>query len=156
VKTFTRTIRNAAEAQQLNRWLGNASQFPFTITVAPGKEKRSSQQNRLQFQWVNDAANQGDQTQEEYRAYCKLHYGVPILRNEDEHFRAQYDAIIRPLSYEQKLALMSPPIDFPVTSLMTVKQKTQYLNQMWQHFTGLGFQLTDPAMLGMEGWREAQ
>lgn len=85
-----------------------------------------------------------DETAEEKRAYCKLHFGIPILRAESDDFRDTYDRIIRPMSYEQKLELMAAPIDFPVTRIMTVKQKTQFLDAVFGHYTSLGVQLTMP------------
>lgn len=115
------------------------------IDVRPLKHSRSYEQNRLQWLWYKEASLQGDMTPQEYRAYCKAHFGVPILRAEDEEFRAVYDKVIRPLDYADKLELMREPIDFPVTSRMTVAQMTEYLNQVHGHFRGLGFELTEPA-----------
>lgn len=154
-KPITRVVRSKSDLQKLMLWLNARSEFPFTIQLKRGEPTRTVAQNRLQWQWFNDAAAQGDQTASEYRAYCKLHFGVPILREENEDFRAQYDALVRPLAYEHKLALMLEPIELPVTSLMNTKQKTRYLDAVWQHFTGQGYQLTDPAMLGIADWREA-
>ena len=114
------------------------------IEVREESRKRSAEQNRLQRMWVNEAAKQGDQTAEEYRAYCKLHFGVPILRAENEEFRIKYDRIIKPMPYETKLELMAEPFDFPVTRLMTSKQKTKYLDQCYVFLTGQGYVLTEP------------
>ena len=117
---------------------------PYTVSVVDGR-KRSVEQNRLQRMWMLEAADQlGEYTPEEYRAYCKLHFGVPILRGEDEEFRAVYDAVIRSASYENKLLMMAVPIDLPVTSRMKVGQKKRYLDDVYAHFTGLGCQLTEP------------
>lgn len=114
------------------------------IDIKPAKNTRTHKQNRMQFQWYLDAEKQGDQTAQEYRAYAKLHHGVPILRSEDEGFRAIYDQLIRPLEYEDKLKLMMEPIDFPVTSRMTVKQKGKYLDEVRKDFESQGFVLTEP------------
>jgi hypothetical protein len=70
--------------------------------------------------------------------------GVPILRAENELFCERYDAIVRPLPYEQKLAIMMEPLDLPVTRLMTTEQKTRYLDHIHKHFTDLGLELTNP------------
>lgn len=121
-----------------------AQDTPFTISITPGK-RRSIYQNRLQRKWMKEAADQlRDESAEGYRAYCKLHFGVPILRSENEDFCRAYDQWIRPLSYEAKLAYMSVPLDFPVTRLMTVKQKKQYLADVEVYLRGLGVKLTDP------------
>jgi hypothetical protein len=121
--------------------------LPLTVTLAKGG-KRSLKQNRLQRQWLNEIAEQlGDRTPEEVRGYCKLTIGVPILRAENEAFRERYDAIVKPLPYEQKLALMMEPLDFPVSRLMSTKQATAYLDGIHRHFSEKGIVLTDPGDL---------
>jgi hypothetical protein len=93
---------------------------------------------------MNEAAEQlGEDTSEGYRAYCKAWFGLPILC-EDEAFCKDYNDIVRPLTYEQKIKIMGLPIDFPVTRLMSVAQKQRYLDAVYEHFTGLGCQLTEP------------
>lgn len=153
MKPQSRTIRSKTDAKHLIAYIGNASEFPFVVDIKSGEQKRSTQQNRLQRLWCKEAGEQGDMSAEEYRGYCKLHFGVPILRMEDEEFKGIYDSVIRPLPYENKLKLMTVPIDLPVTSRMGVKQKTRYLDAMHQHFISLGFLLTDPSLLGMDDWR---
>ena len=123
---------------------------PVVVELGRPDDSRSARQNRLQFQWYKDAEDQGDMTAEEYRAYCKLHFGVGILKEENDDFAMQYDELIRPLEYEEKIALMKPPIDLPVTSLMKTKGMSKYLNAVWNHFTGLGIKLTDPQMMGLD------
>lgn len=149
-KPLTRVIRKPEDLQQLIMLLRGRSDLPITVTIKAGEPKRSEKQNRLLWQWFKDAEEQGDMTATEQRAYCKLTLGVPILRAENDDFRLQYDELIKPLEYIDKLALMLPPIELPVTSLMTVKQKTAFLDQVWNHYSCLGYQLTDPAQLGIE------
>ena len=115
------------------------------VSITKISSKRSVEQNRTQRMWHNEAAEfLRDETAEEKRAYCKLHFGVPILRNEDDNFCAEYDRLIRPMAYEDKLSLMALPIDFPVTRLMSTDQKCRYLNQVEVHYRGLGVPLTEP------------
>jgi len=114
------------------------------IELKENERGRTAQQNRLQRKWMSEAAEQGDMTAEEFRGLCKLHIGVPMLREADEHFRAEYDRVIKPLPYEIKLACMMEPFDFSVTRLMKVKMKAQYLDQVYVYLTGLGFKLTEP------------
>lgn len=117
----------------------------WVLTIEERGEHRSAQQNRLQHKWHSEAANQlRDESAEDKRAFCKLHFGVPILRAEDPEFRIKYDQNIRPLSYDTKLDLMKEPFDFPVTRLMTVKQKTRFMDRIWEHYTSLGVRLTHP------------
>jgi hypothetical protein len=139
----TRTIRTEEDYDRLCVFLSERKK-PFTITVEDGV-RRSTDQNRLAFLWYNEISQQLDGwTVEDARAYCKLVVGVPLLRAENEHFREKYDKIIKPLPYETKLELMSEPVEFPVTSLMTVKQMIEYLNGIQQHWSGHGVLLTDP------------
>lgn len=142
----SRVIRTEADIDSLRRLL-LARKLPVTISVTAG-EHRTTPQNRLQRQWCNDAATQlGDRTAEDVRAYSKLHFGVPILRAENEAYCAKYDATVRPMPYEMKLALMAAPFDLSVTREMTVKQLTAYLDAMARHWSGLGVRLTDPEAL---------
>lgn len=128
------------------RFIGQ-QKLPFTATLTAGKH-RTTQQNRLQRQWMTDINLQAPGESPEYwRGYCKLHFGVPILREENEAFRLQYDRIIKPLPYEHKLEAMREPMSMPVTRIMTVKQKTAYLDAIHQHFSAQGIELTDPAAL---------
>ena len=149
-KAVIRTINAPGDLQRAFLLCRGRSKYPYTITVTDGKEKRSNAQNRLQRQWCNDAEQQGDQTAEEYRGFCKLHFGIAILKDEDEQFATEYDSDIKPLPYETKLKLMMEPFSLAITSRMSVKGKTKYLDAMWNHFTSIGFQLTDPGLLGLE------
>ena len=138
-----RAVATEYDRTLLLRFIGG-HKLPFTANITSGI-KRSSKQNRLNRQWMNDISEQMDGWSAEFaRGYCKLHFGVPILRNEDEAFRLEYDAIIMPLPYEHKLKLMMVPFDFGVTRLMKVPQQTAYLNAVQQHFAEQGVVLTDP------------
>jgi len=139
----SRIIRNDSDLSLLVRFL-RLQKRPFTVDITKGKH-RTVEQNRLQRLWLNEIAEQlGDNTPEEVRGYCKLTMGVPILRAESEAFRARYDAVVKPLGYEQKLALMMEPLDLPVTRLMSTEQKTRYLDAIVRHFGEQGVRLTQP------------
>ncbi len=118
--------------------------YPIEVCFGEFQDSRSKAQNRLQYQWWKDAEEQGDQKAWEYRGYCKLHYGIPILRRDSVEYREKYDQIIKPLTYESKLALMLEPLEYPVTSAMTVKQHGEFLDRVWRHFTEIGIKLTNP------------
>ena len=138
----SRVIRTEADIDAL-RLLLKARKLPVTVEIAAGAT-RTTPQNRLQYRWYSDAASQlGDRTAQDVKRYCKLHFGVPIMRDESELFREKYDRLLRPRPYEEKLEMM----DFwPVTSVMTVKQETAYLDAMSRHWAGQGVRLTDPEM----------
>lgn len=135
--------------QHLGRFLqALTSDCEYLVTVeklTSASRRRTLDQNSLQHKWHTEAAQQlGEGTAEDYRAFCKLYFGVPILRAESPDFREQYDSIIRPLPYEKKLDLMKAPIDLPVTRLMSVKQTTQYLDEVQRHYMSQGVALTIP------------
>ena len=136
-------IRDEQERMQLLTLIGNRK-CPMTVTIVNGGQ-RSIEQNRLQRLWHNEAADQlGDETAEDKRAWAKLCIGVPILRDESDSFREQYDRVFKVLPYTTKLDLMKEPFDFPVTRLMTSKQKSKFLNELQRHYLGQGVLLTDP------------
>ena len=66
-----------------------------------------------------------------WKCFCKLHFGVMILRSEDEEFRQAYDSCIKGLTYEQKLEVMKV---LPVTSRMNKEQKSRYMDAVIGHF----------------------
>lgn len=141
----TRVLRSEEDRAAALTWL-RSIQLPCTLSVAKGAN-RTVEQNRLQRLWINEAADQlgGNQTAEELRGWLKLHIGVPMLREESEDFREQYDRIIKPLPYEDKLAIMMEPLDFPVTRLMATSTKTRYLDEMHRYLSvELGCALTEP------------
>ena len=135
-----RVIRSLAEFEEFVR-LGRTLKWPQTLQWSPGAD-RSLEQNKTQFLWAREAAEQrGDMTIEEVRCEWKLIFGVPILRAENDDFRAVYDEAIKPLSYERKLKAMR---FIPVTSEMTVKQMTAYLDTIQRECAEQGIRLTDP------------
>ena len=140
----THIVRSAEDMERVARLVGNLKP-PLTITVTSGAS-RSLEQNKLQRLWCMEAAEQlGDRTAEEIRGFCKLHYGVPIMREGHDDFRETYDRLIKPLPYEPKLAYMMEPLDFPITRLMTGGEKSQYLDAMHKGLSELGVKLTEPS-----------
>ncbi len=103
------------------------------LDVKTGKD-RSLDQNAILHAWITQIANElREQTAAQIKAECKLVYGVPILRAEDEEFREFYDRAIKWMTYEQKLDAMA---FVPVTSIMTVKQLSQFLTGMQEGYRG--------------------
>lgn len=136
----TRTIQTPDQIPSLLRLIGNRK-LPVTVTVTDGAAK-TTRQNKTQFMWFKEVAEQlGDRTAADVRKEVKLTLGVPILRSENEAFRVKYDRILRPLPYEDKLELMEW---FPITSLMTTKQHTAFLDAVFLKFTQQGVVLTMP------------
>lgn len=102
------------------------------ISYKTGKS-RSAKQNNHVYAWYAELARllREDDTLG-WRCFCKLQFGVPILRAEDAEFREFYDGSIKDsFTYEQKLAAMKY---LPVTSLMTKKQLKAYEAAMQDYF----------------------
>jgi hypothetical protein len=145
----TRIIRSIEDAGKLAQFIAAQPKFPMLVTITQGDPRRPAQ-NRLAQRWFADIARQlGDQDREAVRAECKMLFGVPILRAENEAFRAEYDAMLRPLSYEAKLRAIRV-FDIPVTRMMTTKQMTEFMDAMQQHWSSMGVRLTDPEALKYE------
>lgn len=104
---------------------------------------RSLDQNAISHAWYEQLARElRDDDALGWKAYCKLHHGVPLLRAEDEEYRQAYDTSIKAwASYEQKLAVMRY---WPVTSLMTKPQLSKYLEAMQADFAKRGVMLEFP------------
>ena len=143
----TRILRTEGDIEAL-RLLLRARKLPLTVHITAGAD-RTGQQNALAFAWYLDIANQlGDRTAADARAHCKLYHGVRMLHTESEPFRMAWDRLIKGrFTLEEKLELMLPPHDYPVTRLMTVKQMTAYLDGISREFTAQGVRLTDPEAL---------
>ena len=93
---------------------------------------RSLDQNAISHVWYEQIARElPEDDKRGWRRFCKLHYGVPILRAENEDFRAFYDAGVKRLVYEQKIAAME---FVPVTSIMTKAQLSRYLEDVQESF----------------------
>lgn len=113
----------------------------LTVSIAEGKS-RSLDQNAISHAWYEQVARElREDTALAVKAFCKLTMGVPILRLADDDFRAKYDRAVRPMAYEDKLTLMEW---FPVTSLMTTPQLSQYLEAMQKHYSRHGVWLQFP------------
>lgn len=142
-----RDVKTEFERKQLLKFI-EQQKLPFTVEITIGR-RRTVEQNKLQRLWMKEVAEQlGDRSAEEVRGYCKLHFGVPILREEHEGFRVKYDQVVKPLPYDQKLEIMMEPLDLPVTRLMTTAQKTAFLDAIFRHWSEMGLVLTLPPEKG--------
>lgn len=110
----------------------------YVVTIS--EPNRSKLQNDKSHAWYAEIAHAlPEHDAKEWRRYCKLHHGVPILRAEDEDFKDFYDAAMkRSLTYEKKLQAM----DFvPVTSIMTKSQLSRYFDAVQADFFSKGLEL---------------
>jgi len=94
---------------------------------------RTLKQNNWIYQAYKMLAIQGDQTELEYKAYCKYALGLPILMDlfPDE---ADYTRdMLQSISYENRLKFI---LNYPVTSRFTLKPCAQYIDEITNHYNG--------------------
>jgi len=142
-------LRDAGAAENACRFIKGININPddlLEVIVRDHEKKRTDPQNKLQWRiMVQIAGAKGDETPEDIQAYCKLHVGVPILRAENDDFREKYDRVVKPLPYEVKLEIMKGKFSFPVTSIMTTKQKSRYIEEVARHFAQQGIYVSLPS-----------
>jgi hypothetical protein len=105
----------------------------FQIQIFTGK-KRSIDQNFVMHGWFAKVADEEKEyTAGQVKCLCKYHFGLPILRADDEYFNDACKKVIDPLPYESRIAAMEY---MPVTSLMTTVRLKHMMEQMQDHYAG--------------------
>ena len=111
------------------------------VQMSTGK-RRSLDQNAISHVWYEQVAEElREDTALGVKRYCKLHFGVPILRTDDAEFRELYDATVKPMPYEHKLRAMDL---LDVTSLFDKGQFSQYLEEVQRHYLSRNVRLEFP------------
>jgi len=134
-------IRNELERKAAMHRIHELEPGDWIMDIKPFEKNRTDAQNRLSFKWYTEWGKSTGYGTEHHRNYCKLHFGVPILRRDRPEFADTYDRIIKPLSYEKKLDVME---FIDITSIMGVRQMTEYLNEIEQAAAIEGIKLTHP------------
>lgn len=136
----SRTLNDQSDIPMLAALLGTLK-LPVTVSWIVGRD-RTAEQNRLMWLWAQEAADQrGDMSRTEVQQEWKLRHGVPILRAEDPEFRQTYDAAVKALPYDRKLALMAY---MPITSEFKVPQMVAFLDAVDRECAQQGIRLTQP------------
>ena len=120
---------------------------PFVVELLPAH--RTIPQNRLFYLMYDIIGKQlygGDS--DHARNEVKLTIGVPILRRDSEKFHETYDRLIKPASYEDKLAMMEY---ISVSSLFDKAQGTEYIKKIFDTYSqkGVGWSELIIAQVGM-------
>lgn len=123
---------------------------PVSVQVKTYDMKRSEAQNAVSHLWYKEiAAEGGEYTPDQVKCRAKKHFGVPILLAESERFNSAWLKAIEAFpSYEEQVDELLA--FFPVTSLMTSKQMSQYLTDFYR-VQGQRYKLTDPKVYGLDG-----
>lgn len=132
--------------QSLQSFIGDIredfAKHKYIIVNTKAGKDRSLDQNAISHCWYEQLARENKENDAlGWKAFCKLHFGVAILRHGDSEFKAFYDASLKLLTYEQKLESMK---FVPVTSLMTKEMLSKYLEAMQSHFIEQGIMLKFP------------
>ena len=127
------------------------------VSITIHGDKRSLTKNALSHVWYTqlDKERFSDYEPGYARKYCKLHFGIPLLC-EDDYFRDRYNNLIRKrYTYEEKIELMGW---FPVTSLdeMTEDRMSRYLHTMQHVFAEDSCILTTPKDSEYSKWQAEQ
>ena len=144
------SINSAAKlSEAITRLTAAYREHKFVVvSYRPGKD-RTLDQNALWFamyQRIAQMTEIGDV--EDARRYCKLHFGVPIMRKASEDFRHAWGVSFLLLTYETKLELMGPcalfgPDGFPVTRLFDRAQGITYTDKIVAEFSAKGVVFDD-------------
>lgn len=111
------------------------------LKLTPTTEKRSLDANALSHVWYGEIARQRrDNTTYGYRCICKLHHGVPILRRDNDEFRAFYDRFFKQLSYEEKLQAVGY---LEISRLFDKQQMAEYMKEIQNTYQPMGVVLSN-------------
>lgn len=113
---------------------------PFTASVVAGAD-RSKAQNRLAFKWYGEVGQQMGESVDEVHARAKLDIGCAILCRDDADFLAFCKRSMGHMGREDRLQAMKW---IPVTSLMTTRQMTEFLETFERVHRAQGLDLTIP------------
>jgi hypothetical protein len=147
-------IKNDYQWQMFCDHVGRLRMAGKTPAFKELSDKRSADQNSISHAWYTEVSRAlQDRSPLSVKCESKLNCGVPILRAEDDDFRSFYDASIKStLSYEQKMGAMK---FLPVTSLMSVQQLSQYLEDVQQFWGRQGVFLAFPDDYSRQQYPEA-
>jgi hypothetical protein len=132
VKTYR--VMTADQAQRLVRNLAGLP-LPFTVTVTEGEIKRTTAQNALIHQWFGQIAkHRGDCTMLDVKGECHHRWGLPIKMRYVQ-FAWIWERTGAHLDYEKQCAFLACP-EIKVSSAMTVKELSEYMDAMQAHYRG--------------------
>ena len=121
-------IKTEVERMNLVREI-STMKLPFYCEIKA--RDRSLDQLALAFRWYGQiAARLREHDTTGWRRLCKWHFGVPILRAADPDYNHAC-VIFNALHYEQIIFAMDY---WPVTSIMSVTQMSEYLTAIQTHF----------------------
>lgn len=132
------TVNSASTAKNCGEWVNELFKKHKWLKISIETKRRSLDSNALSHVWYGEIARFMSIGREEAHDYCKLNFGVPILRA-DPKPNAFFQAIgFDEYSYPKQMAAMKY---IQVTSLFSTTQMTEYLNAVQRHFAEHGLEL---------------
>ena len=123
------TVSNVQQLESVNQaaceWFREGKMVD--VKVRESAPSRLDAMKALQHHWYNELSAQTGKSAKYMNAYCKLVFGVPIAR-ENEEFKTIYDQVIKNLPQSKKIYLMGPPVSITVTGNFNTQQMHRYLN----------------------------
>lgn len=119
---------------------------PVGSVITCAKVDRTKLQNALLHKWFGEIARQwNDSTLVDVKAQMHYKYGVPI-RNRDPVFNYVWANLTADLPYEKKIGLLKTGV-LAMSSVMTKKELSEYMDAMALDMRAEGYTLTDPEEL---------
>lgn len=143
------TSRILKEEAHREAWIRFLSDQPLPITVSMLKgAKRSNPQNSTAAAWYGQIATETGQSQADAKAECKLRFGLPIMERDNPAWVAKWEPLYGPLPYALRLRAFEA---IPLTSKLTVRQMSEYMDAVQREYRSQGIPLLDPEALRYEG-----
>lgn len=136
-------IRDPADIVRLTLRLKELK-LPLTVSWVQG-EDRTTAQNALLHQWFGQiAAHYGDRNMADVKGECHVQYGLPI-RLRDPVFAWIWKRTGAGLSHEEQRRFFAKG-GLPMSSVMKIKELTEYMDAMSNDYRAQGVWLTDPEL----------
>ncbi len=140
---FTHDSSTLTPANRTTRgWLRGQPTGELILQPVSKSKDRTAEQNRMLWMWNTEVSMfLGDMTREEVHWYCKLYFGIPILRRDNVAFEDVWQRCFHQLPVETQQEAMS---FVDVTSRFNVKQASEYMDAVLRHWSQQGCVLTVP------------
>lgn len=134
-----RILRTDADRMAWVNFLA-AQPLPMTVSAIRGA-RRSLPQNATAAKWYAQIAAETGEEPAEVKAQCKWRHGKPIMEAERPDWVAEWAPLYGPLPYHSQIKLFEI---IPLTSLLTVRQMSAYMDAVQREYRAQGFDLIDP------------
>jgi len=122
--------------------------LPFSLTIGDG-DARSLSQNALIHKWFGEVSRHfGDMTAVQIKGQCHHKHGL-VIKRRNEQFAWVWKQTGEKLNYEQQCRYLASGT-LNISSGMTVKELTEYMDAMKIDYAEQGVFLTDPELRGVE------